>query len=166
VAGRLVALGLTGLASLITGRLSALGSTGVARLIARIASFQARIPRTRIALGPASVATGAEARIAACAKTRLCIESSAAAATLGSTRSSRFRPEALLGHATSAAQANIEIELIASGSCFVRARNSSRGGDLRIFLNEDACATQTSERRLVRRKLLAMDNVLFANLDT
>ena len=123
VAGRLPALGLTGLASLITGRLSALSSTGVASLIAGIASSLAGVPRTGVALGSTSVATGPEARIAAtyAGKTRLSIASSAAA-TLGSTGSSSFRPEALLGQARSAAaQANIEIELIASFSCFVRA---------------------------------------------
>lgn len=123
VAGRLPALSLTGLASLITGRLSAPGSTGVASLIAGIASLQARVAGTGIALGPTRVATGAEARIATtgAGKTRSCIASSAAA-TLGSTGSSSFRPEALLGQARSAAaQANIEIELIASFSCFVRA---------------------------------------------
>jgi len=121
VAGRLPALGLTGLASLITGRLSALGPTGVASLIAGIASSLAGVPRTGVALGPTSVATGPEARIAAtyAGKTRLSIASSAAA-TLGSTGSSSFRPEALLGQAHSAAQANIEIELIACVSCIVR----------------------------------------------
>jgi hypothetical protein len=72
----------------------------------------------------------------------------------------------LLRQGRSAAQPNIEIEFIAAFSCFVRAGDSTRGGDLGIFLDEDLCTAQNSERRLVRRKLFAVNNVLFANLDT
>lgn len=126
VARSLSALGLTGLASIITRSLSAPGSTGIASLIAGIASSLAGITRTRVAQSPAGVATGSAARAATAytGETRSRIASSAAAA-FGCAGRPGFRPEALLlcqeRRLTAAAQPDVEIEIISSRSCFVRA---------------------------------------------
>lgn len=164
VASLLPTFSLTGIASLLT----ALGLTGVASLVAGIAGPDAGITRTRVALRPASVATGTEARIAtACTgETRLTI-TSPASTTLG--KAGRAYCPWLLwleGHfAATAAQPDVEIEIISSGSCFVRARDSLSGGNLCVFLNEDLCAAETPERRYIRWKLLAVNDVFFSNLD-
>ena len=47
----------------------------------------------------------------------------------------------------------------------VGAGDSLGAGNLRAFPNEDAGAAQASERRTFGRELLAMDDIVFADLD-
>jgi len=175
-AGRLTALCLAGLAGpalriasvargLITARLArlarrlALRSTGIAGPAAGIAG-------AGVALGAAGVeASGAAATAAAYAGKARILIACAATRTLGCTGGARRCPDARqrLGRGP---ELDIEIEFVGRFSGLMRLRPRHGSGDLGVAADEHLRAAQSSERRPFRWKLLAVNDVLFGDLDT
>jgi hypothetical protein len=67
------------------------------------------------------------------------------------------------GDDAGAAELDVEVKVILAR--VVGTGDSLRAGDLRAFPDEDAGAAQASERRSFGRELLAMDDIVFADLD-
>jgi hypothetical protein len=168
VAGLLSALGLTGLASVVTRSLSTLGLTSVTGRLAALGLTGTCVAGGLVAVSPAGV-TSLEARLgtglfaaAAAAFTPAAPATAAVSRAYNAGRCRRMAPER--DAPAAAAQLDVEIELVVAARR-VRARDGACGRDLRVFPDEDLCAAEASEWRFVRRELIAVDDVLFPNLD-
>jgi hypothetical protein len=159
-------LRLASLASVLTAACPASLAGGLTLRSASIARSAAGIAGTGIALRPAGIPAGGAARAAAAhtSETGLRV-SSASARTLGRAGGPACRPDAgRMWRRCRTAQLYIDVKLVGFAGT-MRARADLGCGYLGILLDEDPCAAQAAERRLLRRKLLAVDNVLRSNLD-
>ena len=175
--GRLSTLSETGLTGRLAGQLSALSLARLAGCRARdarsltlrltsIASYAACIARTRRAISATRIATRTEAGIPATHTRETGRVAAGSPTTFSQTRGPHLRPEALRRKcllSTTTTKLDIKVKLVA---CFMSACNGAGCGEFCTLLHEDLTATETAERRLVRRKLLGMNYVVFQNLNT
>ena len=159
-------LRLASLASVLTAACPASLTGSLTLRSASIACPAAGIAGTGIALRPAGIPAGGAARAAAAhtSETGLRV-SSASARTLGRAGGPAFRPDAgRMWRRCHTSQLYIDVKLVGF-SGVMRARADLGCGYLGVLLDEDPRAAQATERRLVSRKLFAVDNVLSSNLD-